>query len=65
MNFGDIVNEAEQLIEQHPDQAKAAFDQASSFANEQTGNQYSGVISKGEEMLESRLGIQDEAPQGQ
>ena len=57
MGFEDIIKEGEQLVEAHPDQAKAAFDKAAELVDGQTGNKYEGQIKQGEELLEGKLGL--------
>ncbi|GEM_PF-6725668 len=62
MNFGEIINEAESLVKQHPDQAKAGLDKAEELLDQQTGGQHTDQIKQGMSFLEGKLGLDGQAP---
>lgn len=62
MNFGEIINEAESLVKQHPDQAKAGLDKAEELLDQHTGGQHGEQLKQGEAALESTLGLDGPAP---
>ena len=62
MNFGEIINEAENLVKQHPDQVKSGLDKAEGLLDQHTGGQHGDQLKKGEAMLEGKLGLDGQAP---
>lgn len=62
MNFGEIISEAENIVRQHPEQARSGLDKAEEVLDERTGGRHGDQLKKGEAMLEDKLGLEGEAP---
>ena len=64
-DFSDFTDEAKKLASEHPGQADSAFDKASQFADEKTGNRFDSEIQRGEQAGENYVGVPDQDQQGQ
>lgn len=62
MNFGEIISEAENIVKQHPAQARSGLDKAEELLDQRTGGQHGDQLEKGEAMLEDKLGLEGQAP---
>jgi hypothetical protein len=59
-DFGDMANKAKDFAGEHDKQSDEAFDKATEFADEKTGNKYDSQIQSGEDKAEGYLGVQDQ-----
>jgi MT0933-like antitoxin protein len=64
-DFGDMADKAKGFIGDHDEQSDEAFDKATDFANDKTGNKYDSQIQSGEDKAEGYLGVEDQDQQGQ
>ena len=64
-DFGDMANKAKDFIGDHDKQSDEAFDKATEFADEKTGNKYDSQIQSGERKAEGYLGVEDQDQQNQ
>jgi len=62
--FGGLEQKAESLAQDHPDQARKGMDEATQFAERETGNKYDSQIEGAAGAAEQHLGIQDSGQGG-
>jgi hypothetical protein len=64
-DFGDMAGKAKDFAGDHDKQSDEAFDKASEFADEKTGNKHDSQIQSGEDKAEGYLGVEDQDQQNQ
>lgn len=57
MGIGDFIDKAKDLAQGHEDQVTGAVDKVEGVINEKTGGGHEGMIAKGADALENKLGI--------
>lgn len=62
MGFKEILNHAKKLVDEHPDQAKAALEKAEGILDERTGGKFADEIKKGGDSIEGQLGLPSDTP---
>lgn len=60
VDFDKLVQEGEQLAQEHPEQAREAVDKIENVVDEKTGGKFNDQVSQGGDFLENKLGIQDQ-----
>ena len=61
MDFNELLNEAEKVAGEHPDQAKTALDKAEGVLDARTGGKFADQITKGGDVVEGQLGLPRDA----
>ena len=59
-DFGEMANKAKDFVGGHDKQSDEAFDKATEFVDEKTGNKYDSQIQSGEDKAENYLGVEDQ-----
>ncbi|MEL4359345.1 MULTISPECIES: antitoxin [unclassified Luteococcus] len=63
VNINDLVNKAEELAKQHPDEVRKAIDAVEDQFDARTGGKYSQQVDQAGNAVEGKLGLPEATPQ--